>query len=111
MDSVNKTTASKYSAIAAALLMTACGGGPAAIPTAAPTSVATSPPAPAAIPEPTAVPVGGFIQPPGTVAVNFTVDDPVNQVYQAGDLQWKGAMTYDPATRMITPDSTWGGPW
>ena len=53
----------------------------------------------------------GFQQPSGTVPVNFTVDDSINKVYAAGDLEWKGSMIYDPATRKITHDSTWGGPW
>jgi hypothetical protein len=52
-----------------------------------------------------------FPQPAGTVPVNFTVDDTVNRVYEAGDLQWKGSMIYDTATRKVTMDSTWGGPW
>jgi hypothetical protein len=59
----------------------------------------------------------GFPQPAGTVAVNFSVDDTANKVYTstqsdgASDLQWKGGMIYDPATRKITSDPTWGGPW
>lgn len=54
---------------------------------------------------------GGFQQPTGTVAVNFTVDDSANKVYQDGDLQWKGSMLYDSTTRKITRDASWGGPW
>jgi len=54
---------------------------------------------------------GGFTQPTGTVAVNFTVDDTANKVYEQGDLQWKGSMLYDSTTRTITKDSTWTGPW
>jgi hypothetical protein len=53
----------------------------------------------------------GFPQPAGTVAVNFTVDDTANRLFQADELYWKGAMIYDPTTRKITFDSTWGGPW
>jgi hypothetical protein len=53
----------------------------------------------------------GFTQPSGTVAVNFTVDDTANKLFQAGELEWKGSMIYDPATRMVTKDDTWGGPY
>lgn len=53
----------------------------------------------------------GFAQPAGTVAVNFTVDDTANRVFAANELAWKGSMIYDPATRKITEDATWGGPW
>ena len=56
-------------------------------------------------------PPNGFPQPAGTVAVNFTADDTANKVYTAGNLQWKGSMIYDPTTRKITSDMTWGGPW
>ncbi len=60
---------------------------------------------------PDAPPTGGFTQPAGTVAVSFTVDDTANKVYTQGNLQWKGSMIYDPVTRKITRDTTWGGPW
>lgn len=56
-------------------------------------------------------PYEGFAQPAGTVAVNFTVDDTANKVFLDGELQWKGAMKYDSATRKITQDGTWGGPF
>lgn len=66
-------------------------------------------------------PYNGFVQPAGTVAVTFAVDDTANKVFTAGNLQWKGSMTYDSVTRMLTcksnplksacPDSSWGGPW
>jgi hypothetical protein len=56
-------------------------------------------------------PSNGFPQPARTVAVNFTGDDTANKVYTAGNLQWKGSMIYDPNTRKITKDGTWGGPW
>jgi hypothetical protein len=52
-----------------------------------------------------------FTKPPGTVAVNFSVDDTANKVYAQGDLQWKGAMLYDPVKNTITKDDTWGGPY
>ena len=53
----------------------------------------------------------GFAQPAGTVAINFTVDDTVNRSYQADELQWKGAMKYDPATRLVTFPGNWDGPF
>jgi hypothetical protein len=43
--------------------------------------------------------------------VNFIADDAANKVYSAGNLQWKGSMTYDPTTRKISKDPTWSGPW
>lgn len=43
--------------------------------------------------------------------VNFTVDDSINKVYGAGDLQWKGSMMYAAASNSVTKDSTWSGPW
>ncbi len=49
-----------------------------------------------------------FVQPTGTVAVNFTVVDP-NHVFSAGDLQWKGSYTYAATTRVGTYDASWGG--
>ncbi len=59
----------------------------------------------------TTAPYNGFVKPAGTVAVSFTVDDTANQLFAAGDLQWKGAMLYSSTTRIITPDATWSGPW
>ena len=56
-----------------------------------------------------APPYAGFVQPAGTVAVNFTVDDTANQVYAAGDLKWKGGMNCNPNTRICIQDSTWNG--
>jgi hypothetical protein len=53
----------------------------------------------------------GFTQPAGTVAVNFVVDDTVNKNWKSAELEWKGAMLYDTTTRIVTADSTWGGPW
>lgn len=55
-------------------------------------------------------PAGPFTQPGGTVAVNFRVTD-LTGSYRAGELQWKGAMKYDPSTRIVTKDSGWGGPY
>ena len=59
---------------------------------------------------PDAGPVG-FPKPAGTVAVNFKADDSQNKIYAQGDLQWKGAMKYDPTARMISKDASWGGPF
>lgn len=53
----------------------------------------------------------GFAQPAGTVAISFSVDDTANKLFQNDELYWKGAMIYDPATRKITEDATWGGPF
>ena len=62
-----------------------------------------------------------FKQPAGTTAVNFSVDDTANKVFTdstlpdggvgPSDLQWKGAMLYDPATNKVSADSSWGGPF
>ncbi|HUJ27346.1 MAG TPA: hypothetical protein VLW85_15080 [Myxococcales bacterium] len=62
-----------------------------------------------------------FTQPSGTTEVDFSVDDTANKVFTdstlsdggvgPSDLQWKGAMLYDPATNSVTADATWGGPW
>ena len=57
-----------------------------------------------------------FKQPVGTVAVNFSIDDTANKIYTQpakgpSDLQWKGAMIYDPATNKVSMDATWGGPF
>jgi len=56
-------------------------------------------------------PSGGFAQPAGTVAVNFTVDDTANKLFGAGELVWKGSMLYNSTTRVVTLDSNWAGPW
>jgi hypothetical protein len=50
-------------------------------------------------------------RPPGAIAVNFTVDDTANQVYTEGNLEWKGSMKYNSATRVITKDAPWSGPY
>jgi len=55
--------------------------------------------------------VCGYAQPAGTVPVNFTVDDSVNQNWKSEELEWKGSMLYDSTTRIVTYDTTWGGPW
>jgi hypothetical protein len=55
--------------------------------------------------------VCGFAQPAGTVAVDFVVDDTANQKWKNEELEWKGAMLYDTATRKITYDASWAGPW
>jgi hypothetical protein len=50
-----------------------------------------------------------FVPPPGTVPVNFVVDDRANRVYGAGDLKWKGDFLVDETTRLLTQDVTWSG--
>lgn len=52
---------------------------------------------------------GGFVQPAGTVAVNFTIDDSANKVFGPGELKWKGSFKYDAGTRVIEK-SNWDGP-
>ncbi len=48
----------------------------------------------------------------GYVAVNFSIDDSANKTYEAVDgLAWKGSFAYDPATRIMTKDAAWGGPF
>lgn len=54
---------------------------------------------------------GGFKQPAGTNAVNFSIDDTLNRQWKSGELEWKGNVLFDSATRIGTYDSTWGGPW
>lgn len=49
-----------------------------------------------------------FLQPWGTVALSFTVDDRANRTYAAGELSWRGSFTYNAATRRLTYDPTWG---
>ncbi len=49
------------------------------------------------------------VQPPGTVAVSFVVDDSANRVYGAGDLKWKGSFLYDEATGLLAFDPYWSG--
>ena len=54
----------------------------------------------------------GFEQPAGTVALNFSVDATQRAgLYSDGDLEWKGGFIYDDATRVITLDSSWAGPY
>jgi hypothetical protein len=50
-----------------------------------------------------------FVQPAGTVAVNFQIDDRANRVYGEGDLKWKGSFLADPVTRIMTFDPFWSG--
>ena len=54
-----------------------------------------------------AAPTGGFTQPAGTVVVNLIIDDSVNKDWKAGELEWKGQLQFDPATRMGTFNSDW----
>jgi hypothetical protein len=50
-----------------------------------------------------------FLQPPGTVSVDFSVDDRANRVYAAGQLKMKASMLFNPATRRVTLDDSWSG--
>jgi uncharacterized protein YuzE len=54
----------------------------------------------------------GFLSPADHVAVNFTIDDTANRSYLGADgLAWKGSFSFDPATRILTRDTAWGGPF
>lgn len=51
-------------------------------------------------------------QPANTVALNFVADDSANRTYTSTDgLAWKGSMKFDSATRCITRDTSWSGPF
>jgi hypothetical protein len=53
-----------------------------------------------------------FTQPAGTVPVNFIIDDSANKLYDiAGGLAWKGSFAFDAATRLLTHDPGWSGPF
>ncbi len=46
------------------------------------------------------------------VAVNFTIDDTASKTYTESDgLAWKGSFSYDPASRILTFDGAWSGPF
>jgi hypothetical protein len=50
-----------------------------------------------------------FTPAPGTVAVNFSVDDRANQAYGPCDLRWKGSFLLDAVTRQLRFDPAWSG--
>jgi hypothetical protein len=50
-----------------------------------------------------------FVQPAGTVPVDFSMDDRLNRIYGSGDLKWKGGFFVDPDTRVLVRDDTWSG--
>ncbi len=55
---------------------------------------------------------GTAVFPPGAVLLNFSIDDTANRTYDATDgLAWKGSFNFDAATRELTYDPTWGGPY
>jgi hypothetical protein len=56
-------------------------------------------------------PASGFPLPSGYMAVSLAIDDSVDRVYLGGQLKWKGAMSYDPVTRIALYDSGWSGPF
>lgn len=61
-----------------------------------------------------ALPVSGpaFVPPSSTALVYFTIDDSASELYAAGDgLAWKGSFSYEPATRVLTWDGSWQGPY
>ena len=50
--------------------------------------------------------------PSGYVAVNFSIDDSANPTYDdTSGLAWKGSFSHNPATRILTQDGSWGGPY
>jgi len=57
--------------------------------------------------DPAPTPPAGFTQPAGTVPVNFSIDDSLNQVWKAGELEWKGQVQYNPTTRIGTYNADW----
>lgn len=57
----------------------------------------------------TAVDAGPFTPPSGNVPVTFEIDDSINKSYVAGELQWKGSFTFDPADRTLVKSSGWCG--
>ncbi|MFH1029583.1 MAG: hypothetical protein V1791_16420 [Pseudomonadota bacterium] len=59
-----------------------------------------------------ATPGTGFQPPAGFVAINFTIDDTADQTYDTADgLAWKGNFSFDPASRILSVDASWGGPF
>ncbi len=53
-----------------------------------------------------------FAPPANHVAVNFTIDDSANQTYDNSDgLAWKGSFSFSPATRILSFNGSWGGPY
>lgn len=54
---------------------------------------------------------GPVTRPAGSVAVSFTVDDTINQVYSDGDLAWTGTFKYFESTRVLQLDASANGPY
>lgn len=55
---------------------------------------------------------GSALFPPGAVLLNFSIDDTANRTYDASDgLAWKGSFNFDAATRELTYDPAWRGPY
>jgi hypothetical protein len=52
-----------------------------------------------------------FPRPAGYVAVGFTANDTANRVFANNELGWKGAMAFAETNRVISEDSSWGGPF
>ena len=50
-----------------------------------------------------------YVQPAGTVVVNFSVDDRENRVYGDLGLKWKGGFFVDRFTRLLVRDDSWSG--
>lgn len=59
----------------------------------------------------TAPSLATYFNPPASHAlVEFSIDDSTSQTYGSG-LAWKGSFSYDPATRVMTWDGSWMGPY
>jgi hypothetical protein len=53
-----------------------------------------------------------FAQPADHVAVNFTIDDSASATYDdTSGLAWKGSFSYNAATRILTYNGAWPGPY
>jgi hypothetical protein len=57
-------------------------------------------------------PTGPGDETPTQAIVTFAIDDTADEIYMADDgLAWKGSFIYDPATRELTYDAAWTGPY
>lgn len=57
-------------------------------------------------------PDSGVVTDAGFIRLNFSIDDSANRTYTSTDgLAWKGSMTYDSATNIVTRNPGWTGPF
>lgn len=55
---------------------------------------------------------GSSLFPPGAILINFSIDDTANRTYDSSDgVAWKGSFNFDAATRELSYDPTWLGPY